>query len=206
VVEGERRGVGPEAARAAALLGERPLRREDGFAPGRRLGPRAPTLSARSDVLESLELLAQGGERGPGIDRGVVQAVQRTERQISRALRPARRAPPADREDALLLALLAGFPDRVARRRKAHAPELLLAGGGSAVLDPQSVVQEPLLLLALDAEQRQGPRGSEVRVRVASAIEPEWLWGCSPTGSPTKTGSASEETGRVERCTSPTAR
>ena len=43
------------------------------------------------------------------------------------------------------------------------------------MLDPVSVVQEPMLLLALDAEQRTGPRGPEVRVRVASAIEPEWL-------------------------------
>ena len=33
----------------------------------------------------------------------------------------------AAREDALLLAVLAGFPDRVARRRRPHAPEVLLA-------------------------------------------------------------------------------
>jgi ATP-dependent helicase HrpB len=63
----------------------------------------------------------------------------------------------------------------VARRRKPHTPELLLSTGGSAVLDPVSVVQEPLLLLALDAEERRSARGSEVRVRMASAIEPEWL-------------------------------
>ena len=62
-----------------------------------------------------------------------------------------------------------------ARRRGRTAPELVLSGGGSAILDPVSVVQEPMLLLALDAEQRTGPRGPEVRVRVASAIEPEWL-------------------------------
>jgi ATP-dependent helicase HrpB len=202
VVEGERRGVATEAARAAALLGERPLRREGPFDGGRGARPRQPTLSARSDVLEALELLGRARERSEGLDRAVLQAVQRTERQIGRALRPGPRAPPEAREDALLLALLAGFPDRVARRRKPHAPELLLSGGGSAVLDAGSVVQEPLLLLALDAEQRQGPRGSEVRVRMASAIEPEWLLDLfSDRLTDEDRLDFNEETGRVERWT-----
>jgi ATP-dependent helicase HrpB len=129
---------------------------------------------------------------------GAAQAVDRTARQLVRAVHGRHRAPPAEREDALLIALLAGFPDRVARRRKPHAPELVLSGGGSAVLDPVSVVQEPLLLLALDAEQRQGPRGPEVRVRVASAIEPEWL-DLFPSGSPTRTGWSSPRVRPVER-------
>ena len=71
-------------------------------------------------------------------------------------------------EDNDNLAIIARIPSE-------WNPELVLSGGGSAVLDPVSVVQEPMLLLALDAEQRTGPRGPEVRVRVASAVEPEWL-------------------------------
>ena len=121
---------------------------------------------------------------------------------LRRALRPGPRASPEAREDALLLALLAGFPDRVARRRKPHAAELLLSAGGTAVLDPQSVVQEPLLLLALDAEQRTGPRGPEVRVRVASAIEPEWILELFPDRLTDEDRlELNEETGRVERWT-----
>jgi len=155
-------------------------------------------VSARSDVLEQMESLDSGG-RSRG---GAAQAVERTARQLSRALHGRHRAAPAEREDALLLALLAGFPDRVARRRKAHAPELVLSGGGSAVLDPVSVVQEPMLLLALDAEQRNGPRGPEVRVRLASAIEPEWLLDLLPERLTDEDRLIfSEDSGRVERLT-----
>ena len=195
LVEGERRGVAPEAARAAAVLSERPSRPGPGLGGARR--PVA-TLSARSDVLEQMESLGSG-ERARG---GAAQAVERTARQLSRAVNGRHRAPPADREDALLLALLAGFPDRVARRRKPHAPELVLSGGGSAVLDPASVVQEPMLLLALDAEQRTGPRGPEVRVRVASALEPEWLLELFPEQLTDEDRLVfSEDSGRVERLT-----
>jgi ATP-dependent helicase HrpB len=195
LVEGERRGVGPEAARAAAVLSERPSRAGPALGEARRAGP---TVSARSDVLEQMEAIGSG-ERGRG---GGAQAVERTARQLSRALQGRHRAAPADREDAVLLALLAGFPDRVARRRRPHAPELVLSGGGSALLDPASVVQEPMLLLALDAEQRTGPRGPEVRVRVASAIEPEWLLELFPERLTDEDRRVfSEETGRVERLT-----
>jgi ATP-dependent helicase HrpB len=195
LVEGERRGVGPEAARAAAVLSERPARTGPALGPHRSTGP---TVSARSDVLEQMESTGSGG-RGQG---GATQAVERTARQLARALHGRQRAAAAEREDALLLALLAGFPDRVARRRKPHAPELVLSGGGSAVLDASSVVQEPMLLLALDAEQRTGPRGPEVRVRVASAIEPEWLLDLFPERLTDEDRLVfSEEGGRVERLT-----
>ncbi|HEY1905191.1 MAG TPA: ATP-dependent helicase HrpB, partial [Myxococcaceae bacterium] len=195
LLEGERRGVGAEAARAAAVLSERPSRPGPAFGDARRSGP---TLSGRSDVLELMEV-SGSGERS----RGSAQAVERTTRQLARALRDrGRRPPPAEREDALLLSLLAGFPDRVARRRKPHAPELVLSGGGSAVLDPVSVVQEPMLLLALDAEQRTGPRGPEVRIRVASAVEPEWLLELFPERLTDEDRLVfNEESGRVERLT-----
>jgi ATP-dependent helicase HrpB len=128
--------------------------------------------------------------------------VERTTRQLARSVHGAHRAAPAEREDLVLLALLAGFPDRVARRRKPHAPELVLHGGEAAILDPVSVVQEPMLLLALDAEQRKGPRGPEVRVRVASAIEPEWLLELFPERLVDEDLLVfSDDAGRVERLT-----
>jgi len=194
LVEGERRGVAQEAARAAAVLSERPGRPSALSGEGRRTGP---TVSGRSDVLEQMEALAEGRARG-----GAAQAVERTARQLGRGLDTRRHAPAPEREDALLLALLAGFPDRVARRRRPHAPELVLSGGGSAVLGPESVVQEPMLLLALDAEQRTGPRGPEVRVRVASALEPEWLLELFPDRLTDEDRLVfSEDAGRVERLT-----
>lgn len=83
--------------------------------------------------------------------------------------------------EAILLATLAAYPDRVARRRAPGSDEIVLAGGGSARLDPASVVREAKLLVAVDAEERRGDRrgpgarAPEVRVRVASAVTEEML-------------------------------
>jgi ATP-dependent helicase HrpB len=67
--------------------------------------------------------------------------------------------------------VLAAFPDRVARRRSGD--ELLLAGGGSAVLCRNSTVRSAEWLVAVDVEERR-ERGLPL-VRLASAIRPEWL-------------------------------
>jgi hypothetical protein len=53
-----------------------------------------------------------------------------------------------------MLSVLAGYPDRVARRRRPRAPDLLLFGGGTAQLSELSVVQEPELMVAVDVEER----------------------------------------------------
>ncbi|HOL72642.1 MAG TPA: ATP-dependent helicase HrpB [Bryobacteraceae bacterium] len=74
-------------------------------------------------------------------------------------------------DEALLMAVLAAFPDRVARRRKGN--DLLLASGGSAVLSPSSVVRNHEFLVAVDLEERS-EHGLPL-VRLASGIEPEWL-------------------------------
>ncbi|MDW8354549.1 MAG: ATP-dependent helicase HrpB [Bryobacterales bacterium] len=74
-------------------------------------------------------------------------------------------------EQALLVAALAAFPDRVARRRQGN--ELLLASGGSAMLSQASCVLRAEWLVAVDAEVRPD-RGLPL-VRLASAIRPEWL-------------------------------
>ncbi|HEY8206205.1 MAG TPA: ATP-dependent helicase HrpB [Myxococcaceae bacterium] len=183
VVEAERRGVGTEGAAIAALLGERDIRREARS----RVGPGAQKTggsSGPSDLLELLDLLQQveagGGDRARslGLEPAAVSAAQRVQKQLARlarrgdAPRPSR---PEDREQALLLSVLAGYPDRVARRRKANAPEVVLSGGGSATLSELSVVREPELMVAVDVEERPGPRGAQVLLRLASAVEPEWL-------------------------------
>jgi ATP-dependent helicase HrpB len=86
-----------------------------------------------------------------------------------------------DADDALLLATLSAYPDRVGRRRAPGSDEIVLVGGGSARLDPQSVVREAPLLVAIDAEERRGDRrvpgarGAEVKVRIASAVTQEQL-------------------------------
>ena len=100
-------------------------------------------------------------------------ADERIRRQIEQLLGASRREPdPERREETLRIAVLAGFPDRVAKRREKGKSEVLLASGGSATLAAESSVRDAPLLVAIDVEERRG-RGR--LVRLASAIEPEWL-------------------------------
>ncbi len=72
-------------------------------------------------------------------------------------------------------ALLAGFPDRVARRREAGSPRLLLASGHGAVLARESGVKGGEFLVALDVAGGDRGQSTEALVRMASAIDKEWL-------------------------------
>ncbi|MBI2944614.1 MAG: ATP-dependent helicase HrpB [Candidatus Wallbacteria bacterium] len=78
-------------------------------------------------------------------------------------------------EESLLRALLAGFPDRVARRREPGAPRLLLYGGQGAVLGRECGVRDGDWLLALDVMAAPRGAGPEAIVRTASRIERTWL-------------------------------
>jgi ATP-dependent helicase HrpB len=212
VFEAERRGVGREACVLAALVSERDIRsRSDLF--GGRTAARPGHVHADSDLLELYDLFTEAERRGfePQILRTLslesvaVRSVARVVRQLERALRvPTRRRSAettragetngetfaethgqltAAQEESLLIATLAGFPDRVARRRNPSAQareddvELSLAGGGSARLAPESVVRRASFLVAVEAEERRqaGTRGPAVFVRLASRIEPDWL-------------------------------
>ena len=103
----------------------------------------------------------------------VVAATERLVRQVHRIVNPPRQQHP--NEDALLISVLAAFPDRVARRRE--AAELQLAAGGPALLAPSSTVTANQFLVAVEAEDRRAQRAPQKMplVRIASGIEPEWL-------------------------------
>jgi ATP-dependent helicase HrpB len=181
VVEAERRGVAEEGALVAALIGERDIRVSSRTAFGGR-GPETAGARGPSDPLELAELFAEAEGMGLsehrvrslGLEPRAVEAVARTKRQLTRAVR--NRAPaPADSEAleaALLAAILTGFPDRVARRRKPGERELVLASGRTARLSEQSVVHDAWLLVAIDAEEQPG-RGAVVRS--ASAVSENLL-------------------------------
>jgi ATP-dependent helicase HrpB len=198
-LEAAARGAPSQGALLAALVGERDLRERwdrDG---------RAAPPTGTSDLLELAALFeeAAGARFAPerlralGLVPGAVQAVERARRQIEREVRRAtstststgKKLPlspgrgegegegEAEKEQTLLLATLAAFPDRVARRRGPGSDEVLLAGGGSARLAPECVVREAEVLVAVDAEERRGERrrpGGAV-VRLASAATPEML-------------------------------
>ena len=144
IVEARRRGVAEDGCTVAGLLSA-----------GERL-PARPDHATRSDLLVLLE--------SPWEPR-TAQVV----RQVRRLANPPRRARPD--EDALLLSVLAAFPDRVARRRGGE--DLQLASGGPARLAPSSTVTEAEFLVAVEAEHRRDE--PMPLVRIASAIQPEWL-------------------------------
>jgi len=144
IVESRRRGVAEDGCTVAALLSA-----------GQRL-PAQARHATRSDLLALME-----GEWEPH--------AAHTVRQIRRLVNPPRQA--RRDEDALLISVLAAFPDRVARRRQGSA--LLLAGGGSAELASSSTVTQAEFLVAVEAEDRREQKSP--LVRIASAIEPDWL-------------------------------
>ena len=80
----------------------------------------------------------------------------------------------AEADEALLRAILSGYPDRVARRGRGRV--LALAFGGTAELSEGSVVRDAPWVVAVDADVDRG----KVVVRLASAIEPEWLIDVAP--------------------------
>jgi ATP-dependent helicase HrpB len=73
------------------------------------------------------------------------------------------------------LCLLAAFPDRLARRRSPHQPELDMANSSSVKMGPQSQATEAMLLLVLDAEERRDGKLAQTQVRLAHGIDPTLL-------------------------------
>lgn len=168
-------GVGHAAAGAAALLSERSIRRG-----GPERSRRAAT-TASSDVVVDLDDLRAferdpGRAGGLGLDHGACRTVLEVWRSLARG---SKREQDLD-EDALGVALLSGFPDRVAAVRPGAAGarrKLAFAGGGgTAELAEDSAVQSAAFVVALQATaRREGASGPQVLVNLAAAIEPEWL-------------------------------
>jgi len=204
VLEGERAGIASTACLAAALLAERDIReRRDAGSHDLAL------VGCECDIDQLIELYRRAeaehfsarAARQLGLHAARLDTVRQSQRQIQNALRAGRGASQArlrpatapaadDAPRALGLALIAAFPDRIARRREAGGRELILASGHGAQLDEQSVARTSRLLIAVEAEDRsfsgeRNPRGaprSSLRVRLASPIEAEWLLDHAPEG------------------------
>jgi ATP-dependent helicase HrpB len=180
IVEGERRGVADDACVAAAILNEGDIRvsTKTRFGEGRAhdAATEPSDIEALVDAYREAEesRFRDGVLRAIGLDAGATRAVSRAADLLSRS---ARRGEGSSESAgvALRTALLAGYPDRVAKRVRAGGRELALAGGGSAELAETSVVRVAEWMVALEAEERSSGRGAGVLVRLASAIEPEWL-------------------------------
>lgn len=215
VVEAETRGVVDEACIIAALINERDIRASQIMLDSRQRRTANASLLGPSDLLELLDLFKEAERvkfaparlRELHLDINAVRAVERVSEQLRRLCKSRKAAGDKSAsalsssvaaassiarlssvETHLLISILAGYPDRVARRRVSatganeRSVEVLLAGGGAGVLAPSSVVRQSLFLVAVDAEQsrspgkeRQGRGHAGTIIRLASAIEPEWL-------------------------------
>jgi ATP-dependent helicase HrpB len=180
LVEGWRLGQPERTALAAALLSERdPFTRADD-----NLGNPGPRHATSSDVLERVESLEEYERHGrsssaPGaINRGAARFVLHARDHLVRALRSQRMkgeerpaSPSPSPDEAVLRALLAAFPDRVARRREAGSRRGVMVGGRGVRLAPSSGVRDSELFLCIDVDAA----GTETLVRQASTIQRDWL-------------------------------
>lgn len=145
LVEALARGVGDDGCVAVALLG-------------------AGMHLAKSDLLAAMDL---------PLDPRVVQHVAQLRKiaRVSAAKRAAGKisAGKTHRDDALLISVLAGFPDRVARLRSGN--QVLLSTGASAELAGEPPQYQ--FMVAVDAEDRK--EKALPLIRMTSRIEAEWL-------------------------------
>ncbi len=155
-------GGGARAAAVCAVLAE-------GWRPA--VSGDAPTTD--SDVLSAADRLREA-------PAGVKASARELERLDGGFLVARRNGAPRNDEggdEQLLRALLAGFPDRVARRREPGSARLVLSSGVGALLGRESGVREGELLVALEVTGGVAGAASEPIVRIASRVEREWLVG-----------------------------
>jgi len=209
LVEGERRGVGEEAAALAALLSEGDISDEARARFGDARNRQGPTEGA--DLLERLDRFGQARSarfdrnrlRGLGVNARAAESAEKARRQLANALGRGGGSKPSGAEAvdaALAMATLTAFPDRVVRRRSPGASQAILATGGAAEIGP---LPPGDLLVAVDAEERAAPAGQKagrsVVVRLAVTIEPDWLLDLVPAGlSESEATLWNANTGRVE--------
>lgn len=110
---------------------------------------------------------AAGGDLLVQLDAVPDAATAQTLKQLLRIAKPAKQTTYSD--DGLLQAMLAGYPDRVGRRRAGR--EVLLAGGVTAELAGEPPGYE--FMLALDAEDRTDK--PLPLIRSWCRVEPDWL-------------------------------
>ncbi|HET9371805.1 MAG TPA: ATP-dependent helicase C-terminal domain-containing protein [Vicinamibacterales bacterium] len=139
-------GAGGMAARACAILSERHF---------------APARHGTTDC----DLLA-AAERGD-LPPHVLRVAADLGRQAAEAGAP-------HTDERFRRAVLAAYPDRVARRREANGDRLLLASGAGARLGRDSGVTTHEFLVAVDVAGATRP-GDEALVRMATGIEKSWL-------------------------------
>jgi ATP-dependent helicase HrpB len=174
LIEGARLGVLREAALAAALLSERDPFQRPARQPGQRCGPAE---HSRSDLLDRVHALEHRGGSGPlgMLNRNSAKHILRTRDQLVRqvsnlSLTDGLESRPTE-EEGFLRAILAAFPDRLARRREPGSRRGVMVGGRGVRLADESALADEELYVCVDVDAGAG----EALVRQASAVDRAWL-------------------------------
>lgn len=142
-----------------------------------------------SDLLIRLDLFREAVRqrfssrlRDRGIDPSAARRIAEVRDDLVRQRRRATTGDSNERDDEeILLALaLIAYPDRVCRRRDEGLATARMVGGRGVRLDPSSVVKDQQYFVAIDPRDAKGSGGKEARVRIASAIDPAWLYELFP--------------------------
>lgn len=182
LIEGQRLGCIQRTALLAALLSERdPFFRGSG--PGSSAaGSRAiPTARHRSnsdtlDRLCAIEDFARDGRTNCAfgtVNMNAARFVLKAANQFLDMLPPDPNDSRDPSDEAVMRALLAAFPDRLARRRGPRDKRGVLVGGRGVKLDARSAVDDGDLFLCIDVDAGQ----TDATVREASLVKREWLDG-----------------------------
>ena len=191
-------GHAKRLALVAALLSERDPLLRPRFDPR---DPRSAPVTDRTDcdvltrvvALERFRSRGRGGdrseERGGGgprdekLHRGAAHRIAQAARQIASILTaefpdPPRQSVSAD--EAVSRALLAAFPDRLARRRDRPSGTEddrrgVMVGGRGVRLRPESGLTDAELFLCIDLDAGRRGERAEAGVRQASRVDEEWL-------------------------------
>lgn len=185
LLEGDRLGIRDRAALAAALLAERdPFIRGTGT-PGIARSRKAVHQS-ESDVLDRVIALEDfersgrvahsAGTLHEGGARNVLRARDQLAGVSSASPSPVNRQielehDPHDQSERFCRAILAAFPDRVARRRDSNRDRGVMVGGRGVRFALESAVGAAELLVCVDVDAGTG----EALVRQASAVARNWL-------------------------------
>ena len=124
------------------------------------------------DGIEAIEAFDRGEGAGEDLNRNAARFILLARDQLARSVRQELGASPTTGdESALLRALFAAFPDRLARRRNPGGARGVMVGGRGVKLGPTSGVTDSELFLCIDVDAGQ----AESVVRQASAVDRDWL-------------------------------
>ena len=166
VIEASKAGGQDRATLAAALLTERsPFADET--------PPPASSSQRPCDLLDRVTRLQRfrAGDTSTVTSAAAAKQILQVAEQIARSTERQPASSQSSAEESFQRALLAAYPDRVARLRRPGEDRGVMVGGRGVKLDRSSACRGAEFFLCLDVDSA----GTEALVRIASAIDASWL-------------------------------